>query len=60
MGTLFIDTDHGYISEHFIFRLEKQEEGDWVVYYQKGSEYSGATATAAAAKEFFEKQVRVR
>ena len=56
MGRLYIETSAGFISESYIVRMAAKHESDeWAVFFLDGDKCCEATASARAAKEFWEK-----
>jgi hypothetical protein len=51
---ILLDTNHGFISERYIVRLQEMSGGGWWVYYEAGGKLEGATAKSADVREFMD------
>ena len=49
---VMLETSYGFVSSRYIIRIQKAAEDQWWVYYQSGSDVSGATAEEKAVREF--------
>ena len=56
MAHLYIETSAGFISERYIVRMAAMHGSDeWAIFFLDGEKCCEATASAQAAKEFWEK-----